>query len=190
MRFDDRRAAGRQLSWRLESLRDRDPVVLGLPRGGAPVAYEGAGALDAPLDGSWCVNGECPGRRSSASSRSGRTASSSSTPTCSKRPGSVTRNRRSWKLPSGPDPGALTGRTVVIVDDGLATDAAAEAGGQVVRGRGAARMVLTVPVGPTSVVARLRRLADEVVCLQAQPFVGAVGAWYQTSDTEVTALLA
>lgn len=78
----------------------------------------------------------------------------------------------------------------MIVDDGLATDAAAEAGGQVVRGRGAARMVLAVPVGPTSVFARLRRLADEVVCLQAQPFVGAVGAWYQTSDTEVIALLA
>jgi putative phosphoribosyl transferase len=207
MRFDDRRAAGRQLAWRLESLRDRDPVVLGLPRGGVPVAYEVACALDAPLDvlvvrklgvprspelgfGALGENGVRV-LNDDVLEESGVSLAEQAVVEAAER---TELERRVSRCRQGRDPVALTGRTVVIVDDGLATGATAEAACQVVRGRGAARIVLAVPVGPTSVVARLRGLADEVVCLQALPFLGTVGAWYhdftQTSDTEVTALLA
>ncbi|WP_020139472.1 phosphoribosyltransferase family protein [Streptomyces sp. 351MFTsu5.1] len=190
MRFDDRRAAGRQLAWRLESLRDRDPVVLGLPRGGVPVAYEVAGALDAPLDvlvvrklgvprspelgfGALGENGVRV-LNDDVLEETGVGLAEQAVVEAAER---TELERRVSRCRHGRDPVALTGRTVVIVDDGLATGATAEAACRVVRGRGAARIVLAVPVGTTAVVARLRRLADEVVRRQALPFLGTVGAW-------------
>jgi putative phosphoribosyl transferase len=207
MRFDDRRAAGRQLAWRLEFLRGQDIVVAGLPRGGIPVAYEVAQALDAPLDvlvvrklgvpwqpelGFGAI-GERGVRvlNDDVLDQTGLGPAEQDTVEQAER-SELERRVRCYRPGGGPVP--VDGRTVVIVDDGLATGATAEAACQVVRGRGAARIVLAVPVGPASVVARLRRVADDVVCLQTLHFLAAVGAWYhdftQTSDSEVTELLA
>jgi putative phosphoribosyl transferase len=207
MRFDDRRAAGRQLAWRLEFLRGQDVLVLGLPRGGVPVAYEVAISLDAPLDvlvvrklgvpwqpelgfGAIGENGVRVLNHAVLDDTGLGPAEQAAVEDAER----AELERRVSRYRQGRDPVPSAGRTVVIVDDGLATGATAEAACQVVRGQGAARIVLAVPVGPAPVVGRLRRVADEVVCLRSLQFLGAVGAWYhdftQTSDAEVTALLA
>jgi predicted alpha/beta-hydrolase family hydrolase len=102
--------------------------------------------------------------------------------------------RRVRSYRRGRDALPVDGRTAVVVDDGLATGATAEAACRVVRGQGAARVVLAVPVGPDHSVARLREVADDVVCPQTHRVLGSVGAWYrdfdQVSDAEVTSLLA
>ncbi|MGW2523451.1 phosphoribosyltransferase family protein [Streptomyces sp. NPDC001617] len=207
MRFDDRRAAGRQLAWRLEFLRGEDVVVLGLPRGGMPVAYEVAQGLDAPLDvlvvrklgvpwqpelgfgaigehGVRVLNDDVLDRTGLSPAEQYRVEQAER----------AELDRRVLRYRADGRPFPVEGRTVVIVDDGLATGATAEAACQVVWRQGAARIVLAVPVGPASTVAHLRKVADDVVCLQSLHFLGAVGAWYhdftQTSDAEVTALLA
>jgi putative phosphoribosyl transferase len=87
----------------------------------------------------------------------------------------------------------VAGRTVVVVDDGLATGASAEAACQVVRGQGAARVVLAVPVGPEETLLRLRMVTDQVICLESPRHFGSVGTWYddftQVGDEEVIDLL-
>jgi putative phosphoribosyl transferase len=91
-------------------------------------------------------------------------------------------------------PVPVAGRTAVLVDDGLATGSTAEAACRVVRGRGAAQVILAVPVGPERTISHLRSSADQVVCAQTLRHMSSVGAWYrdftQTSDAEVAALLA
>ena len=168
MRYDDRRAAGRLLAGRLEELRGRDVVVLGLPRGGVPVAAEVARRLGAPLDVLVVRKLGVPGQPE------------------------LERRVRSYRQERAALP--VTGRTAVVVDDGLATGATAEAACRVVRDQGAARIVLAVPVGASHSVARLRRVADDVVCPHTHRVLGSVGAWYrdfsQTSDEEVRELLA
>ncbi|MFJ9908815.1 phosphoribosyltransferase family protein [Streptomyces sp. NPDC101152] len=207
MRFDDRRAAGRQLAWRLEFLRGQEVVVLGLPRGGMPVAYEVAQALDAPLDvlvvrklgvpwqpelGFGAIGEH--GVRVLNDDVLAQTGLSPGEQDAVEQAERAELDRRVLRYRPGGRPVPVDGRTVVIVDDGLATGATAEAACQVVRRQGAARVVLAVPVGPASTVAHLRTVADDMVCLQSLHFLGAVGAWYhdftQTSDAEVTALLA
>jgi predicted phosphoribosyltransferase/predicted alpha/beta-hydrolase family hydrolase len=102
--------------------------------------------------------------------------------------------RRVERYRAGRPPVPLAGRTAVVVDDGLATGSTAEAACRVVRGQGAAHVVLAVPVGPVDTVARLGVVADEVVCVEPRHDLGSVGAWYrdftQTEDREVTDLLA
>ncbi|MDN3027928.1 phosphoribosyltransferase [Streptomyces sp. S.PB5] len=207
MRFDDRRAAGRQLARRLEFLRGQDVLVLGLPRGGVPVAYEVATALAAPLDvlvvrklgvpwqpelgfGAIGENGVRVLNHAVLADTGLDSAEQAAVEDAER----AELERRVSRYRQGRAPVPSAGRTVVIVDDGLATGSTAEAACQVARGQGAARIVLAVPVGPTPVVGRLRKVADEVVCLRSMQFLGAVGAWYhdftQTSDAEVTALLA
>jgi putative phosphoribosyl transferase len=101
--------------------------------------------------------------------------------------------RRAALLRSGPGQADLKGRTVILVDDGIATGSTVVAALRVVRGMGARRTVLAVPVAPADVVQRMGELADEVVCLQAPARFRAVGQWFQdfrqVSDDEVRTLL-
>ncbi|MFD5014945.1 phosphoribosyltransferase family protein [Streptomyces chartreusis] len=207
MRYDDRSAAGRLLAEALQELRGRDVVVLGLPRGGVPVAAEVARRLDAPLDVLVVRKLGVPGQpewgfgavgehgvrvlNRDVISEAGLASAELEAVEAAER-AELERRVRGYRR--GREPLPVTGRTALVVDDGLATGATAEAACRVVRGQGAARVVLAVPVGPTHGVARLRQVADEVICPQTHPILGSVGAWYrhfgQVPDAEVIALLA
>jgi putative phosphoribosyl transferase len=207
MRYDDRRTAGRLLAERLQELRGRDVVVLGLPRGGVPVAAEVARGLGAPLDVLVVRKLGVPGQPEWGFGAIGehgvrvlnedvidaaglRTGERDAVEEAER--GELERRVRSYRRERPALP--VAGRTAVVVDDGLATGATAEAACRVVRGQGAARIVLAVPVGASHSVARLERVADVVVCPHTHQILGSVGAWYrdftQVTDAEVTSLLA
>ncbi|MGY6022678.1 phosphoribosyltransferase family protein [Streptomyces spinosirectus] len=206
MRFEDRKDAGRRLAPLLAHLRGQDVVVLGLPRGGVPVAFEVARELEAPLDLLVVRKLGLPRQPELAFGAvgehgvlvlnddviegSGLRPSEQEKVTQAQR-AEVERQSDRYRRDRAPVP--VAGRTAVIVDDGLATGATAEAACRVVRGLGADRVVLAVPVGTERTVLRLRRTADEVVCLHSPRFFGSVGAWYrdftQVPDAQVTALL-
>jgi len=204
--FADRRSAGRQLAAVLEHLRGQDLVVLGVPRGGVPVAYEVAAALQAPLDVVVVRKLGLPGQPELAMGAVGeggvvvlneqvlalgRIGPAELERVRVREAAEVERRAERLRGPGRREP--LTGRTAVLVDDGIATGATARAACQVVRALGAARLVVAVPVAPPSAVARLRAEADEVVCLVAPERFGAVGAFYRdfgpTSDEEVSRLV-
>lgn len=206
MRFANRTEAGRRLAGRLAGLRDADPVVLGLPRGGVAVAHEVASALAAPLDvivvrklglpyqpelamGAIGEGGvRVLNERVVRSARVGEEQISA----VEKRE-RARLEARVRRLRGSRPPQPLAGRTAVIVDDGIATGATARAACLVARAAGAARVVLAVPVAPPESVERLAQDADEVVCLYAPEAFYAVGEWYrdfgQVSDAQVTELL-
>ncbi|MDX3387232.1 phosphoribosyltransferase family protein [Streptomyces niveiscabiei] len=206
MRYDDRRAAGRQLAGHLGFLRQRLPVVLGLPRDGVPVAYEVARALDAPLDVLVVRKLGLPGQPEvgfgavgedevlllddGMIARARLTAAERESVLRAER-AELDRRLRLCRAVREAVP--LSGRTVVIVDDGLATGVTAEAACRIARRRGTAAVVLAVPVAAEAAVRRLRTAADAVVCPRASRLLGSVGAWYrdfgQISDAEVTELL-
>ncbi|MFE1442793.1 phosphoribosyltransferase family protein [Streptomyces sp. NPDC058739] len=207
MRFENRVDAGLQLADALEGLRGTDVVVLGLPRGGIPVAYQVARCLHAPLDVLVVRKLGVPWQPELAFGAIGEggvhvlnddvVAAAGVTPQEQAEVEQRERAelvRRVSAYRAGRPPAPLDGRTVVVVDDGLATGATATAACQVVRGQGAARIVLAVPVAPDRIPARLSEVADEVVCLETPSGFGSVGAWYrdfeQTDDAEVGALLA
>jgi putative phosphoribosyl transferase len=204
--FNDRVDAGRQLAERLESLRGRDIVVLGLPRGGVPVAFEVATALQAPLDvlvvrklgvpfqpelafgaigegGVRVINGSVVAEADLSEDEMAAVEAEQRAELA----------RRSERFRCGHTPVPVAGRTAVIVDDGVATGATAKAACQVARAQGASRVVLAVPIGGRDVFAEFSGYADEVVCLHTPEFFFAVGQGYcnfaQTSDEEVVALL-
>ncbi|MFD5856901.1 phosphoribosyltransferase family protein [Streptomyces chartreusis] len=207
MRYDDRSAAGRLLAEELDELRGQDVVVLGLPRGGVPVAAEVARRLNAPLDVLVVRKLGVPGQpewgfgavgehgvrvlNRDVISEAGLASAELEAVEAAER-AELERRVRAYR--QGREPLPVTGHTALVVDDGLATGATAEAACRVVRGQGAARVVLAVPVGPTHSVARLRQVADEVICPQTHRILGSVGAWYrhfgQVPDAEVTSLLA
>ena len=204
--FDDRVEAGRQLAGRLESLRGQDMVVLGLPRGGVPVAFEVAKALRAPLDVLVVRKLGVPFQPELAFGAIGEggvrvindsvvrdTDLSEEEMAAVEAQQRVEVARRSERFRRGHDRIPLAGRVAVIVDDGVATGATAKAACQVARAQGAARVVLAVPIGAADIVARFTGYADEVVCLHTPEFFFAVGQGYrnfaQTSDDEVIALL-
>ncbi|MGW4081682.1 phosphoribosyltransferase family protein [Streptomyces sp. NPDC004822] len=210
MRYDDRRTAGRLLAGELAELpelRGRDTVVLGLPRGGVPVAAEVARSLGAPLDVLVVRKLGVPGRpewafgaigehgvrvlNQDVMAAAGITSSALKSVEAAER-AKLERRVRAYRRERKPVP--VAGRTAVVVDDGLATGATAEAACRVVRGQGAARVVLAVPVAPERSVARLRQVADAVVCPSTPWDFGSVGAWYrdfaQVPDAEVVFLLA
>ena len=204
--FDDRVDAGRQLAERLESLHGQDIVVLGLPRGGVPVAFEVAKALQAPLDVLMVRKLGVPFQPELAFAAIGEDdvrvlndlvvcqahldGDAMDTIEGKQR---IELRRRAERFRRGHHRISLTGRIAVIVDDGIATGATAKAACLVVRARGARRVVLAVPIGPDDIVARFTGYADEVVCLQTPAVFFAVGQGYrnftQTSDDEVIALL-
>ncbi|GGN77645.1 hypothetical protein GCM10011610_24290 [Nocardia rhizosphaerihabitans] len=206
MLFDDRRDAGRQLAERLVHLRDEDLIVVGLPRGGVPVAYEIAQALDAPLDVIVVRKLGVPYQPELAFGAIGEDDARvindvvvAYTGLAGADMASVERRereelaRRAERLRRTYPRVTLSGRTAVVVDDGIATGATARAACQVARARGAQRVVLAVPVAPRDTLAMLRDVADEVVCLELPTWFSAVGCWYrrfgQVSDAEVAELL-
>lgn len=206
MRFDDRADAGRHLAERLGDLRGQDVVVLGLPRGGVPVAFEVAEALGAPLDVLVVRKLGVPSRPELAFGAIGEdgvrvihddvvrhTRLTAADLARVERAQQTELSRRAELYRRGRERIPLTGRIALIVDDGIATGATAQAACQVARAHGARRVVLAVPVGAADTVAMLEKYADEVVCLGAPPMFIAVGQGYrnfgQTSDGEVCALL-
>ncbi|MFD9521847.1 phosphoribosyltransferase family protein [Streptomyces sp. NPDC059979] len=207
MLFTHRTDAGERLAEALRHLRGEDPVVLGLPRGGVPVAFQVARALGAPLDVIVVRKLGVPYHRelgfgaigeggvrviSEDIVRSSRVKQADLAAVEHAEEAELARQARRFR---GDRPrAALDGRTVIVVDDGIATGATAAAACEVVRAQGAARVVLAVPVAPPDAVAWLRGEADEVVCLSTPRAFRAVGEWYQdfsqTPDEEVVSLLA
>ncbi len=206
MPFRDRREAGRRLAERLSGLRATSPLVLGLPRGGVPVAYEVAKALGSPLDilvvrklgvpfqpelGMGAV-GEDGVRVLNADVLRQAGVNEAQLAQVEARERAEV-EERATRLRGGRPAIPLQGRTVVIVDDGLATGGTARAAVHVARSAAPARVILAVPVAPPETVATLRRDADDVVAVETpEPFF-AIGGWYSdfspTSDDEVVELL-
>jgi putative phosphoribosyl transferase len=224
-RFADRRDAGRRLARLLEGVQeerqggsgrreggrsagdDERPIVVGIARGGLPVAAEVARALRAPLDvmvvrkigapmspeygigalaegGAGVLNeravaalGIAPEELEELMARAGEELAA-----------------RLARYRGEREPLAVAGRTVILVDDGVATGRTAQVASRALRGRGAARVILAVPVVAPSSVAELEGEVDEVVCVEMPPNLRAIGFWYRDfrppTEEEVTALLA
>jgi putative phosphoribosyl transferase len=206
MVFADRDDAGRRLAARLGHLRDEPVVVLGLPRGGVPVAFQVAQALGAPLDVIVVRKLGVPFQPELAMGAVGeggvrvinrqvvheaRVSEDELAAVQAREQAAVNaraaRYRARW--PRQP----LTGRVAVVVDDGIATGSTARAACQIARAHGAARVVLAVPVAPPGWQARIGADADELVCVSTPRGFFAIGQFYarfpQVADDEVIACL-
>ena len=207
-RFPNRGEAGRYLADKLSAYAGRkDVIVLGLPRGGLPVAYEVARALKVPLDVFVVRKLGVPGFEELAL---GAIASGgvrvlnqdvvNALPNAQELIESVTTKelaelqRREANYRDGRPAPDLAGRAVILVDDGLATGATMRAAVVALRQRGAAKIVVAVPVGAADTCRELEHLADETVCAISSEWFQAVGQYYddfsQVSDGEVSELLA
>lgn len=209
--FADRFDAGRRLATRLaalppDQLSDAPVVVLGLPRGGVPVAYEIATALSAPLDVIVVRKIGVPSQPELAMGaigegdvrivnqdvvrRAGIDPSDFATVEARER---RELHRRAERFRGRRDRVSLVGSTALIADDGIATGSTARAACQVARAQGAGRVILAAPVAPPSVVDALRDVADEVVVLESPQQFLAIGQFYDdfraTSEEEVVRLL-
>jgi len=205
--FRNRAEAGLALADRLRQYADRDDVVvLGLPRGGVPVAFEVARSLHAPLDVFVVRKLGVPGHSELAM---GAIASggvralnqdvitwyrlSTETVDDAARVEQIELERREHAYRNGRTPLPIDGRVVLLVDDGLATGSTMRAAVLAVRRLGPSRVVVAVPVGASETCRDLAKVADEVTCLETPEPFEAVGLWYedfsQTSDEEVRRLL-
>jgi putative phosphoribosyl transferase len=205
--FADRHEAGIELASRLQTYRGRsDLVVLALPRGGVPVAFEIAEALDAPLDIFVVRKLGMPGHSEFAMGaiasggvrvlnadivRSYRIPESAVEAVARRELAELERREREYRR--GQPLTELRDRTVILVDDGLATGSTMRAAVQAVRLHGPARVVVAVPVGAPATCRELAAVADEAVCARTPEPFSAVGQCYrdfsQTTDEEVQALL-
>ena len=206
--FTDRTEAGRRLAEQLKRFKDQAPVVLALPRGGVPVAYEVAKALEAPLDlvlvrkigapfqpelaiGA-VVDGELPelvvNRDVLTEYRIPESYLESER---QRQLGEIERRRQLYL--AGRPRAPVRERTAIVIDDGIATGATMEAALLATRRAGPKRLVLAIPVAPPDTLERLRPEVDEVVCLMVPAFLGAIGSFYrdfrQLGDDEVVELL-
>ena len=207
VQFKDRREAGRRLAPRVADLDLTDPVVLGLPRGGVPVAAEVAAHLGASLDVVVVRKVGAPGNPEyglgavgeggveilqESSMRQVGVERSDLVPTIERERRELESRLRRWR--GHGEQLSVAGRTVVVVDDGIATGVTAAAAVEVLRRLGASRVVLAVPVAPPEGVHRLRRIVDDLVVLATPRDFMAVGSFYrdfrQVTDDEVTRLLA
>ena len=206
MQFADRVDAGRRLAERLRDQYSSAVVVLGLPRGGVVVAAEVARVLGAPLDVIVVRKLGVPSRPELGMGAIGEGGARVINEQVVRFEGVTAQDleaveereraeldRRAARFRGDRDRIRLTGRTVIVVDDGIATGSTARAACQVARAQGAARVVLAVPVAPPDAVAHLRDDVDELVCLDTPAEFFAVGQWYadfrQTTDDEVVACL-
>jgi|CZKG01.1.fsa_nt_gi putative phosphoribosyl transferase len=207
MVFEDRVHAGRALAERLTGFAAERPIVFALPRGGVPVAFEVARALNAPLDVLTVRKLGAPRNPELAVGAVAEDGTAVLDGEMARRVGvSQTQlheivdrearelRRRIERYRDGWEPVDVRGRTAIVVDDGLATGLTDLAAVRALRARGAARIVVAVPVGSREAVARLGREADEVVCHTIPRELLGVGQWYEdfaaVSDEEVLALLA
>lgn len=206
MRFANRSDAGRQLAHHLAGHHDAHLVVLGLPRGGVPVAFEIATAFAAPLDVIVVRKLGVPSQPELAMGAIGedgvrvvdeeivrRAAVRAADFAAVEARERAELTRRSVRFRGGRKRLDLAGCTAVLVDDGIATGSTVRAAVAVARAHGAARVVVVAPVAPPSTIAELRRVADDVIVLHApEPFY-AIGEFYddftQTSDEAVVQLL-
>lgn len=206
MLFNDRQDAGRQLAQRLVAYRDQDPVVVALPRGGVPVAYEVARALGAPLDviiarklgapgqpelgigaiaqgGSIYLNTELIRRLGVSEDYLRRVAAEESR--------EIERRLETYRR--GRAPLDVSGRVAILIDDGLATGATMRAAIRALRAQGARAVVMAVPVCAPDTLAAIRPEVDAAICVAVPRDFRAVGLWYrdfsQTTDEEVIELL-
>lgn len=205
MTFADRRDAGRRLAAALDHLRDRRPYVIAVPRGGVVVAREVAATLQAPIDvivprklrapynQELAVGAVAEGGAVFIDEEIARGIGAAYLEQeIAVQRGEIARRvqvyRGTRRLPH------LSGRTAIVVDDGIATGATMVAALRAVRVLAPDRLVAAVPVAPPDGIARLAREADEVVCLVAPPVFHAVGQFYedftQVDDSEVVRLLA
>ncbi|MFJ5532362.1 phosphoribosyltransferase family protein [Streptomyces sp. NPDC093261] len=202
MLFMDRQEAGRQLGARLEHLRGRNAVVLGLPRGGVPVAFEVARAIGAPLDvclvrklgvpfqpelGMGAIGEDGVRVINDAVVREARVPREEVAQVEEHEREVLERRGRRYR--GTHEPVSVEGRTVVVVDDGVATGSTARAACRIARARGAERIVLAVPVAPSDWTERLGGEADELVSVATPRDFFAIGQFYadfaQTDDEEV-----
>jgi putative phosphoribosyl transferase len=202
----NRREGGRELAAHLLEYRGRDVVVLALPRGGVPVAFEVAEALDAPLDVFVVRKLGMPGHPEfamGAIASGGVRVLSDDVVQWYRIPDSaieaVTQTemaelaRREREYRAGRPLAELRGRIAILVDDGLATGSTMRAAVQAVRAHDPARVIVAVPVGAPETCAQFADVADDTVCARTPEPFSAVGLWYrdfsQTSDEEVRELL-
>lgn len=204
--FANRSDAGKQLANRLLYLAKHDVVVLGLPRGGVPVAFEVAQTLKCPLDIIIVRKLGVPSQPELAMGAIGeddvriidsyitslyRITDAELIAIEEKERTELMRRIQCFRgdLPRL----SLKGKTVIIIDDGIATGSTARAACSIARAQGATHIVLAIPVAPPSTIAELRQDADEVVCLYTPESFLSIGLWYadfsQTSDNEVITLL-
>ena len=206
--FTDRRQAGRLLAQKVAKKGYSDPVVLGLPRGGVPVAAEVAAALKAPLDvvlvrkigapfqrelamGA-VVDGDAPEIVRNEDVIRGSGVTESEFEEEAKEQLKIIDARRALWV-AGRARAPIKDRTVIIVDDGIATGATIRASLHALKRRGPKRTVVATPVAPPEVVRSLEQEADDVICLEMPEAMGAIGFFYlnfsQVSDAEVTSIL-
>jgi putative phosphoribosyl transferase len=207
--FPDRRSAGRALAERLGPLDPSQTVLLAMPRGGVPVAYEIAARNGAPLDVVLVRKIGAPGQPelalgavvdggdpvivvNHALARSLGFSAGDVRGMAADGLKEIERRRGLYR--GGRPPLSVAGKTAIVIDDGIATGASARAAIETLRRRGARRVVLAVPVAPSEALAAFREDADDVVCLsEPRPFIS-VGSYYddfgQVGDETVIALLA
>jgi predicted phosphoribosyltransferase len=209
MPFKDRSEAGQKLALALTKYKDRQPVILALPRGGVPVAVEVAGALKAPLDlilvrkigvpfqpelamGAVVDGGNPIVVRNEDIIREVRIGEAEFMAVCEVELAEIERRRNRYL--GGRERVDVTGRTAIVIDDGIATGATTRAALRAVRARNPRAVVLAVPVAPTETLSALREEADDIVCLEDHELFGAIGFYYsdfrQISDEQVIEMLA
>jgi putative phosphoribosyl transferase len=209
MKFDDRGDAGRRLAGKLTHLREQKPVVLALPRGGVAIGFKIAQELDAPLDivlvrkigVPWqpelavgaVTDGVAPETFIDHVLATTLDIPESYLQQEVERQLAEIERRREIYCADRPRP-EISGRTAIVVDDGIATGATMRVALRAIRSQYPAHLVLAVPVAPPDTLAALGELADETVCLEAPIGLGAIGFFYrdvhQMTDAEVTDLLA
>ncbi|WP_349016977.1 phosphoribosyltransferase family protein [Bradyrhizobium sp. Arg237L] len=206
--FADRREAGRRLVPTLMKFKNDNPVVLALPRGGVPVAFEVAQALNAPLDVVLVRKIGAPGHQELGLGavvdgpkpqvvmndeivRALEPGADYLKAETSRQLAEIERRRRLYR--DSEPPVDIAGRTVIVIDDGIATGGTMRAVLKALSRAGARRLVLAVPVAPTETLVSLKAEADGIICLMTPESFFAVGMHYrdfnQTSDREVVELL-
>jgi putative phosphoribosyl transferase len=206
--FRDRRDAGQKLAQRLIAYEgDPSVVVLGLARGGVPIAYEIARRLRVPLDVLVVRKLGVPGHPEFAMGaiasgelevidaevvRSLHVSTAELEETRARERAELARREKTFR--AGRPPADVTGRTVILVDDGLATGSSMKVAITALRTRHPERIIAAVPIAPPETCLAMHELADDVICLITPKHMYAVGLWYedfaQTGDDEVHALLA